>query len=116
MPGYGKAIARAYEIAGDDRKIYSTYDGLSAPFMLALYYNDYDVNKFTATVNYKDPYGEFRIADSFGNFVFEIPKDMDPEEKDDAVFVLSESEFNDFDNREQYYLEQVESYYILHKH
>lgn len=116
MPGYGKAIARAYEIAGDDRKIYSTYEGLSAPFMLALYYNDYDVNKFTATVNYKDPYGEFRIADSFGNFVFEIPKDMDPEEKDDAIFVLSESEFNDFDNRDQYYLEQIESYYILHKH
>ena len=46
MPGYGEAAKRAYEIAGDEKQIYSTYEDLSAPFMLALYYTDYDPVKF----------------------------------------------------------------------
>ncbi|SHN53041.1 Dolichyl-phosphate-mannose-protein mannosyltransferase [Butyrivibrio hungatei DSM 14810] len=116
MPGYGEAIERAYEIAGDERPIYSTYDGLSAPFMLALYYNDYDVNRFYKTVNYKDPYGEFRVADSFGNFIFGLPQDIDNADADNAVFVLSESEFEAFHNADSYLSEHLGGYCILHKH
>ena len=116
MPGYGEAIKRAYEIAGDDSTIYSTYDGLSAPFMLALYYNDYDVNKFYKTVNYKDPYGEFRVADSFGNFVFGLPQDIENVNTDNVVFVLTESEYETFPNADAYLTDLLGGYCILHKH
>ena len=82
MPGYGEAISRAYEIAGDEKEIISTYDGLSSPFMLSLYYTNYDPRKFYTTVEYKDPYAEFRVAKSFGNFTFGLPEDFSLSMKD----------------------------------
>ncbi len=101
MPGYGEAIQRAYEVAGDEKMIYSTYEGLSSPFMLALYYNEYDPYKFYTTVKYKDDKAEFRVARSFGNFVFELPEDVNDKVMEGDVFVVASSEkelFNDIDN------------------
>ena len=114
MPGYGDAMVRAYEIAGDDRTVYSTYDGLSSPFMLALYYTNYSPVDFHNTVVYKDPDAEFRVAASYGNFVFGLPEDVLAEE--DAVYVLSVAEkdaLGDLPNG--YNAEQVGGYVIVYK-
>ncbi len=115
MPGYGDAISRAYEIAGDDKMIYSTYDGLSSPFMLALYYNEYDPNKFFTTVIYKDDKAEFRVAKSFGNFVFELPKDLNSEEYANSVFVLSSGDLSNLLHAEQYTVEGFGAYWVVYK-
>ncbi len=115
MPGYGDAIKRAYEIAGDDRMIYSTYDGLSAPFMLALYYNNYDPHRFYTTVEYKDEKAEFRIAESFGNFVFHLPDDLTESEHDTDVFVLSSAERDEFGEKEGYKCEDFGGYFVLYR-
>ena len=115
MPGYGDAIKRAYEIAGDDRMIYSTYDGLSAPFMLALYYNNYDPYKFYTTVEYKDEKAEFRIARSFGNFVFELPDDMASPKHDRDVFVISAADRDNFAEIDGYKCEDFGGYFVLYK-
>ena len=92
MPGYGEAAKRAYEIAGDEKEIYSTYENLSAPFVLALYYTDYDPVKFADTVVYKDETDEFRVAESFGNFRFGLPEDYANYAGKDVVLILSDSE------------------------
>ncbi|WP_027208213.1 ArnT family glycosyltransferase [Butyrivibrio hungatei] len=92
MPGYGEAAKRAYEIAGDDTEIYSTYENLSAPFVLALYYTDYNPVKFADTVVYKDETDEFRVAESFGNFKFGLPEDYASYAGKDAVLILGSSE------------------------
>ncbi|WP_026666560.1 ArnT family glycosyltransferase [Butyrivibrio sp. AE2005] len=92
MPGYGEAAKRAYEIAGDDTEIYSTYENLSAPFVIALYYTDYNPVKFADTVVYKDETDEFRVAESFGNFKFGLPEDYASYAGKDAVLILGSSE------------------------
>ena len=136
MPGYGDAMVRAYEIAGEDRTVYSTYDGLSSPFMLALYYTNYSPVDFHNTVVYKDPEDEFRVAASYGNFVFGLPEDVlavvsDDESADadteggadvieanygDDIFVLSIAEkdaLGDLPNG--YNAEPVGGYVIVYK-
>ncbi len=115
MPGYGDAIKRAYEIAGDERHIYSTYDGLSAPFMLALYYNEYDPHKFYTTVEYKDEKAEFRIAKSFGNFTFALPGDEAAKVVAGDVFVVSSAEKNLFENSEGISMEDFGGYMVVYK-
>ena len=116
MPGYGDAVQRAYDIAGDAREIRSTYDGLSAPFMLALYYTDYDPYRFFSTVEYKDPEAEFRIARSFGNFTFELPEDVTGTEYDDDVFIASSSEVSLFPEDQGYTVESFGGYHVIYKH
>ena len=115
MPGYGEAIERAYEVAGDDRTIRSTYEGLASPFMLALYYNNYDPNKFYTTVEYKDDKAEFRVAKTFGNFVFELPEDITAKEFADDVFVLGSSDIDTFRGRENYLIEDFGGYYVVYR-
>ncbi|MBR1642783.1 MAG: glycosyltransferase family 39 protein [Butyrivibrio sp.] len=115
MPGYGDAIKRAYEIAGDDRTIRSTYDGLAAPFMIALYYNNYDPNRFTSTVMYKDETAEFRIAESFGNFIFELPQDVNSKEYEGDVFVVSSDDRNKFSDISMFTEEDFGGYHVLYK-
>ena len=114
MPGYGEAISRAYELAGDDTPIISTYDGLSSPFMLALYYNNYDPHKFYTTVEYKDPYAEFRIAKSFGNITFGLPENFAPDNYPDGVFVLSNAEA-EFIDSSVYTIEQYTGYCVVYE-
>ncbi len=113
MPGYGEAISRAYEIAGDETPVISTYDGLSSPFMLALYYTNYDPHKFYTTVEYKDPYAEFRIARSFANFTFGLPEDFAPSAYPGSVFVLSNAEVEAFDTS-AYNIEQYTGYCVVY--
>ena len=115
MPGYGDAIKRAYEIAGDDRTIHSTYDGLSAPFMLALYYTEYDPYRFINTVKYKDETAEFRIAESFGNFFFELPQDVNLPEYEGDVFVVSSADRDRFSNISMFTEEDFGGYHVLYK-
>ncbi|MBE5826515.1 MAG: glycosyltransferase family 39 protein [Butyrivibrio sp.] len=114
MPGYGDAMKRAYEIAGDEREIWSTYEGLSAPFMLTLYYTEYDPQKFYSTVEYKDPYAEFRIARHFGNFTFELPRDVTASKYHDDVFVVSSSELSLFPKEAGYTVENFGGYHLVY--
>ncbi|MCR5403534.1 MAG: glycosyltransferase family 39 protein [Butyrivibrio sp.] len=115
MPGYGDAIKRAYEVAGDERTVYSTYDGLSSPFMLALYYNEYDPYKFFQTVVYKDEKAEFRIAESFGNFIFKLPEEILAGENEDAVFVLSSGDIGNIELPEDCKVEDFGGYWVVYK-
>ena len=76
MPGYGDAMILATELAekkGEASTVYSTYDLVASPFMLTLYYNKCDPYKFMDSVVYKDPEAEFRVASSFGRYVFGLP-------------------------------------------
>ncbi len=76
MPGYGEACAAAAELCPEGSTIYSTYENVAAPFLVAAYYTHEDPREFAATVEYKDPDAEFRIASSFGNFVFGFSDDI----------------------------------------
>lgn len=113
MPGYGDAIKRAYEIAGDDKDIYSTYDGLSAPFMLALYYNNYDPYKFGETVVYRDEKAEFRIAESFGNFTFSLPGDSEAALLNGAVLVVSSGDLENLPGKDKCTVESFGGYHVV---
>jgi hypothetical protein len=108
-------MKRAYDIAGDDREIRSTYEGLSAPFMLTLYYTEYDPRKFYSTVEYKDPYAEFRIARRFGNFTFELPEDVTASEYADDLFVVASSELSLFPEDAGYTVESFGGYHLVYR-
>ena len=114
MPGYGEAAKRAYEIAGDDTEIYSTYENLSAPFVIALYYTDYNPVKFADTVVYKDETDEFRVADSFGNFKFGLPEDYASYAGKDAVLILSSSELDTIDGATDCTVENFGRYSVVY--
>ena len=115
MPTYGDAVKRAYEVAGDDRQIYSTYDGLSAPFIVALYYTDYDPVIFNNTVVYYDDKAMFRTAKSFGNFVFaDLPDDVTAKEYEETVFVVSSAEVSLFENKGNYIVENMGAYFVVY--
>lgn len=120
MPGYGEAVLYADEMAkqidasqeqeneDDPSIVYSTYNLVNSPFMVALYYLQYDPNEFIDTVVYKDPAAEFRVASSFGNFVFGLPVEdtgdlssLLGEEYENDVFILTKEEIEQFDE-EQY--------------
>lgn len=76
MPGYGDAMVYATKLAekkGEASIVYSTYDLVASPFMLTLYYTKYNPYDFMDTVVYKDPEAEFRVASSFGRYVFGLP-------------------------------------------
>ncbi len=100
MPGYGDACAYAESIAPSEGKIISTYEHLSAPFMIALYYTKTSPYEFLETVHYKDPNAEFRIADSFGKWTFGLPEDFEDSlseyKKDGTVLVLHSSELEKY--------------------
>ncbi|WP_029233584.1 ArnT family glycosyltransferase [Butyrivibrio sp. VCB2006] len=115
MPGYGDAAKRAYEIAGDDNMVYSTYDGLSSPFMLALYYTEYDPHKYIDTVNYRNEKDEFRVAESFGNFDFRLPENIKDSSYNNDVFVLSSNDLSMIEGDSSYTIEDFEGYHVVYK-
>ena len=98
MPGYGDACAFAESVSKDDTHIYSTYEHVSAPFMVALYYTKTSPYDFVNTVHYKDPTAEFRIADSFGKWTFGLPEDFEQKitsyKEEGNIFVLHKSELD----------------------
>lgn len=107
MPGYGDAMILADKMAnekGEDAVVYSTYDLVASPFMLTLYYTQYDPYEFQRSVVYKDPEAEFRVASSFGHFVFGLPvpegsEDLSCLMTDDYaqdIFVLTKKEAESF--------------------
>ncbi len=109
MPGYGDAMVYATKLAekkGEASIVYSTYDLVASPFMLTLYYTKYNPYDFMDTVVYKDPEAEFRVASSFGRYIFGLPtggasEDLSllqtPEYADD-IFVLTTAQAQAFDD------------------
>lgn len=101
MPGYGDAMILATELAekkGEASTVYSTYDLVASPFMLTLYYNKCDPYEFMFSVVYKDPEAEFRVASSFGRYVFGLPgttssKGNDSISEDDVLSGLQTPEY-----------------------
>ncbi len=95
MPGYGDAMVLADRLAcekeaeGKSSTVYSTYDLVASPFMLTLYYTGYDPQTFRDTVVYKDPEAEFRVASSFGHFIYGLPV------SEDALSALTEETYAD---------------------
>ena len=98
MPGYGDACAYADDNIGENATIYSTYDHVSAPFMVALYYTKTPPKDFLQTVHYKDPDAEFRIADSFTHFKFGLPDDVTETAKEHLeagdIFILHKTQLD----------------------
>ncbi len=92
MPGYTQAVRCAVDTAGDERVIISTYTGLSAPFMLALYESETPPDAFLETVVWKDESAEFRVATEFGRFTFGLPEDGSLPDPDQYVLILHSSE------------------------
>ena len=58
---------------------------------------------------------EFRIAKSFGNFVFELPEDILSVENEDGVFVLSSRELDPLGDISGYNLESFGAYHLIYK-
>ncbi|WP_029323134.1 hypothetical protein [Butyrivibrio sp. AE3004] len=112
MPGYGEACAYADKKASGDAIIYSTYEHVSAPFMIALYYTKTNPYDFINTVHYKDPNAEFRIADSFTHFRFGLPEDITDNAlsylSEGNIFILHESQMDTIKNAPGYNPEAVD--------
>ena len=100
MPGYGDAMVYADQLAdakGNDTLVYSTYDNVASPFMLTLYYTKTDPTEFDRTVVYRDDTAEFRIATSYGHFVFGLPDDITSDQYQNDVIVVSHAQESMFD-------------------
>ena len=101
MAGYGDACSYANDKVEDGSHIYSTYEHVSAPFMVALYYTKTPPMDFVNTVHYKDPDAEFRIADSFGSFIFGLPEDMESDMSSHLeagdIFILHNSQLDNYE-------------------
>ena len=100
MPGYGDAMVYADQLAdtkGNDTLVYSTYDNVVSPFMLTLYYTKTGPAEFDCTVVYRDDTAEFRIATSYGHFVFGLPDDITSDQYQNDVIVVSHAQESMFD-------------------
>ena len=99
MPGYGEAMVYADAIAlKKGSTVYSTYDHVASPFMLTLYYTKTSPAEFDRTVVYRDDQAEFRIATSFGHFIFGLPEDIaDNAQYQNDVIVVSHAQESMFD-------------------
>ena len=105
MPGYGEAVECAQKVldADENAKVISTYDGLSSPFLIALFYSKESPAEFCTTVHYKDPDSVYRVADSFGRYTFGLPETVTDSQSIDAadypetVFLLSGDDISRMD-------------------
>ncbi len=119
MPGYGEACAYADSLDGEH--IYSTYSHVSAPYMVALYYTKTSPEYFISTVHYKDDKAEFRIADSFGRFIFGIPSDVsdDPKAALDGgdILILHKTELADMglDGDNDYQMKKYGNFAVVYR-
>ena len=82
---------------GSGTLVYSTYDNVASPFMLTLYYTKTDPAEFDRTVVYRDDTAEFRIATSYGHFVFGLPDDITSDQYQNDVIVVSHAQESMFD-------------------
>jgi hypothetical protein len=90
---FGDAV-KAASAMGSER-VYVT-QRVNGPYILTLFYMKTDPRDFASTVVYDDPKAEFRMARSFGKYVFRIPREKDPS----AVYVVSNGEVGEFDPKE----------------
>ena len=99
MPGYGDSMVYADMIARQKGStVYSTYDNVASPFMLTLYYTKTSPAEFDRSVVYRDDQAEFRIATSFGHFVFGLPEDIATSAQyQNDVIVVSHAQESMFD-------------------
>lgn len=75
----------------DKRDVYVTNFG--GAFTLVLFYTKYDPNEFYRTVNYSNPYTEFRPVSSFGNYKF-ITIDRSIEAAENSYYIVENFQIN----------------------
>ncbi len=75
----------------DNRDVYVT--DFNGAFTLVLFYTKYDPNEFYRTVNYSNPYTEFRPVSSFGNYKF-ITIDRSIEAADNSYYIVENFQIN----------------------
>ncbi|WP_162862537.1 ArnT family glycosyltransferase [Acetivibrio cellulolyticus] len=75
----------------DTRDVYVT--DFNGAFTLVLFYTKYDPNEFYSTVNYTNPYTEFRPVSSFGNYKF-ITIDKSIEAADNSYYIVENFQIN----------------------
>ena len=98
MPGYGDAVVYAESVREENGTAYSTYRHVAAPFMPALFYLQTPAEEFINTAVYRDNNEEFRVATSFGHWVFGIPEDMEElSEHPEDVLVIHKEEIPAYD-------------------
>ncbi len=66
-------------------------------------------------MEYKDAKAEFRVAKSFGNFIFELPEDVNASEYQGDVFVISSADRELFDDLEAFTVEDFGGYFVAYK-
>ena len=77
---------------GGDKTTFVT-PKVNGNYMLVMFYTKYDVNKYIDTVKFFDIDYEFDIAESFGNYKFYLPKEIDYT----ANYIVHNSELDRFD-------------------
>ena len=98
MPGYCDAVRYADEILPEGQTVYSTYEGVSAPFMMAMFAAGTAPEEFYNTAVFRDDNPEFLIATSFSHYVFGLPEDIqDDRYLNDIVIVHTGAENEQYD-------------------
>ena len=98
MPGYGEAVQDAAGFAEELEKtdpagapvpVLSTYQRLSSPFMIALFYTGTPPAEFAASARWRLAV-EFYVADGFGRYSFGLPEGFDAAEdaEERTVYIL----------------------------
>ena len=98
MKGYGDAISYAEEIREEDQIIYSTYENLASPFITALLYSRTSPYDYLETAEFKGIEDEFRVATSFTHYRFGFPDDIDNEQYQEHILIISTMEKERFEN------------------
>ena len=102
MPGYGEAVQDAAAYAGELEKadpagaavpVISTYQRLSSPFMIALFYTGTPPEEFAGSARWRLAV-EFYVADGFGRYSFGLPEGFDAEDdaEEKTVYILYKDE------------------------
>ena len=95
MPGYCDAVRYADEILPEGQTVYSTYEGVSAPFMMTLFAAGTAPEEFFTTAVFRDDNPEFLIATSFGHYVFGLPEDIREEKYGNDILIVHSGAEND---------------------
>lgn len=94
----------------EDKDIYIT-DKIQSNYMHVLFYTQYDTRKFVETVNYENPYVEFRKVNSFGNYYFENITEINEDES--KVYVIRKSDLKNYNLEDNYKITEFEKYVVI---
>lgn len=78
----------------EEKEIFIT-DKIHSNYMHVLFYTKYDTRKFVETVDYENPYVEFRKVNSFGNYHFEDITDINEDENN--IYVVKKDDLKKYD-------------------